>query len=349
MPKECGWKSVADRIRGLVAEDRLAETLEILRGLAPQELQDVGNLLARRLKHLRSQQISGTLTQTDIPAERSKIAASLLMLASDLEKRDDQGESAVLQPHIPSRPLASPLAAKELEKIITSSRNIRPIAWLKEGIKAARSVCRVKAPKGIGTGFVFYPGVVMTNNHVIPSADIAARSVAQFNFEESLDGQIGPVYAYPLAPDALFRTSSVDELDYTIVALQSLPENPPLDQWGHLDVDPDCHVYPGDSVCIIQHPFGGHKKIAVGTNHVTGVWDHRLHYLTDTQFGSSGSPVFNEEWCVIAIHHAGGEMQITPRGDTRYVNEGILMKSIREDMGEAWLSLHELLPDTIET
>jgi hypothetical protein len=28
----------------------------------------------------------------------------------------------------------------------------------------------------------------------------------------------------------------------------------------------------------------------------------------------------------VALHHAGGQMKTNPRGDTRFVNEGILIK-----------------------
>ena len=30
-----------------------------------------------------------------------------------------------------------------------------------------------------------------------------------------------------------------------------------------------------------------------------------LHYRTDTAPGSSGSPVFNDQWEVVALHHSG--------------------------------------------
>jgi V8-like Glu-specific endopeptidase len=41
--------------------------------------------------------------------------------------------------------------------------------------------------------------------------------------------------------------------------------------------------------------------------------------------GSSGSPVFNDAWKVIAIHHAGGELISNERGDRMFANEGILV------------------------
>lgn len=30
-----------------------------------------------------------------------------------------------------------------------------------------------------------------------------------------------------------------------------------------------------------------------------------MHYLTDSKKGSSGSPVFNDQWQVVALHHRG--------------------------------------------
>jgi V8-like Glu-specific endopeptidase len=60
---------------------------------------------------------------------------------------------------------------------------------------------------------------------------------------------------------------------------------------------------------IIQHPGGERKRVAYVRNQITE-FDHRIvHYLSDTQTGSSGSPVFNENGRLIALHHAGGRPQ----------------------------------------
>ena len=58
----------------------------------------------------------------------------------------------------------------------------------------------------------------------------------------------------------------------------------------------------------------------------------RVQYVTSTLPGSSGSPVFNDEWDVIALHHAGGWL---PEGETSLVyfrNEGIAMRAILKDL-----------------
>ncbi len=33
--------------------------------------------------------------------------------------------------------------------------------------------------------------------------------------------------------------------------------------------------------------------------------DNFVHYRTDTSPGSSGSPVFNDQWEIVALHHSG--------------------------------------------
>ncbi len=51
--------------------------------------------------------------------------------------------------------------------------------------------------------------------------------------------------------------------------------------------------------------------------------------------GSSGSPVFNDDWEVVALHHAGG-MLLEPETKRRYFrNEGILISAILDDLPEA--------------
>jgi V8-like Glu-specific endopeptidase len=52
--------------------------------------------------------------------------------------------------------------------------------------------------------------------------------------------------------------------------------------------------------------------------------------------GSSGAPVFNDSWEVIAIHHGGGDLQVNAKGKKRFINEGILMSAIRSNAGAFW-------------
>ena len=75
---------------------------------------------------------------------------------------------------------------------------------------------------------------------------------------------------------------------------------------------------------IVQHPEGGLKQIAVTNNHVIGLTGDRVQYSTHTLPGSSGSPVFDDRWRVVAIHRGGGTLVKDATGRRVYANEGIL-------------------------
>jgi len=61
-------------------------------------------------------------------------------------------------------------------------------------------------------------------------------------------------------------------------------------------------------------------------NSIVHVEETRLYYATDTEHGSSGSPVFDDRWSVIGLHRAG----MTDREDRRlkYANQGVPMTTI---------------------
>jgi len=53
-----------------------------------------------------------------------------------------------------------------------------------------------------------------------------------------------------------------------------------------------------------------------------------VHYLTDTQEGSSGAPVFDAQGKLIALHHAGGRPQEVAGRAPLKKNEGIRISRI---------------------
>ena len=90
----------------------------------------------------------------------------------------------------------------------------------------------------------------------------------------------------------------------------------------------------GCSAYIIQHPEGQRKRVGFVRNQVSSFDDRVVHYLTDTQKGSSGSPVFDAQGRLIALHHAGGRPQQVTGQVPLTKNEGIRITRVVEGLNQ---------------
>ena len=97
--------------------------------------------------------------------------------------------------------------------------------------------------------------------------------------------------------------------------------------WGALDLQP-ISIGGEERINIIQHPGGGPKQIAYFHNIVAYADQKRVQYLTDTMPGSSGSPVFDWQWRLVAVHHSGGWIPEPGSGKQVFRNEGIHVQCI---------------------
>lgn len=224
-------------------------------------------------------------------------------------------------------------------------------------IQAAQGVVKVhvcnpiSGQTGSGSGFLTPDNYLYTNYHVFvtPSferkhsfgqaatpeqlSQIIVNSTIEFGFEEkSSMRNNGNTYQLDVND---FCYSHFRDLDYVRVKVK----NNPVGQWQALSINADALLKKGDCVPIIQHPEGKIKQVALKSNHIKAFTDNnrKVFYATDTLKGSSGSPVFNLNWEVVALHHAGRKMEngaggYLIDGERQDSNKGILFKYILADV-----------------
>jgi V8-like Glu-specific endopeptidase len=211
------------------------------------------------------------------------------------------------------------------ERIITAN-TLRPIAFLASGLRVARSVAYIQVNGGKGqpwrgTGFLVTPDLMVTNEHILHDTAELSGTVVRFNYEDDGLGRAQPVREYSPRPDGLFHADP--ELDFAIVELDGSPG----DDWGWLPFE-GATVDVGERVNIVQHPGGRAKEIAIQSNFVEYVGGDVVQYITPTEQGSSGSPVFNDAWRVCAVHRRGGPVLEPTTGHYFVRNEGVLVAGV---------------------
>lgn len=202
-------------------------------------------------------------------------------------------------------------ARQAFERII-GGNELQDVNFLERGALVARTVLRIVIRSGggrilgYGSGMMVGDGVLLTNNHVLPNSDVARASYAEAFYEKDLEGDEARTRTFGMQPDKLFYT--YEPLDFSLVALS------PRDRSGDFElaslgwtplIGKLGKVLEGEWMTIVQHPKGERKQLAVRENQLLKCEPDVLWYSTDTLGGSSGSPVYNNDWLMVALHHSG--------------------------------------------
>ena len=235
----------------------------------------------------------------------------------------------------PNRLPLTPTQKAEAESLQGNTTDFVPIRFLDIARAASRSVARVAFPNRSpqGTGFMISPRLFLTNHHVISSVEEARAYVLEFDFEEDANLNKLAGTRFRLDPEAFFLFDATDDLDFAVVAVGNrLDGDRSLEDFGYLPLldTKDKHMK-AIYVNVIQHPEGRPKELVVRENRITGRTANTLVYGADTLRGSSGSPVFNDDFEAIALHHWGSPeralLDNEPNVPTEG-NEGIRISSI---------------------
>jgi hypothetical protein len=127
------------------------------------------------------------------------------------------------------------------------------------------------------------------------------------------------------------RSGTAGNLDVTVVRLEALP-----DRFAGLKAANELPlVAPRAKAYVVGHPRGSGLQISLHDSLLLDIDDDErlVHYRTPTDPGSSGSPVFNALWDVIALHHGGSASTPRLHGEGTYeANEGIALSAIRRTL-----------------
>ena len=225
------------------------------------------------------------------------------------------------------------------EKVLGTER-FDSLRWFRTALQRCHGVARIEDPLegGIGTGFLvqgphLHPGlpatVLITNAHVVSGDDPLAltpdRALVTFR---ALEGGTNPCQVV-----RLLWTSPPNQLDTTLLELDCIPPDatpcPIASRRPLLNTEPPPQTY------IIGHPSGGEQvMLSIRDNVLLDADERRLHYRTPTLAGSSGSPVFNRAWELIAVHHAGLTRmpRLNGQDGTYPANEGIWIDNIIHEL-----------------
>lgn len=253
-----------------------------------------------------------------------------------------------------------PITKLRLERFVVEANGLKDVVQWRETLATLEGqVCRVEIPKGhqseYGTGFLLGSAAVITNYHVMRLVDrglVRPQDVIlRFDYKRRSDGlTVNEGTVYHLASDWLIHESPISknddkgeepasgELDFALLRVEGAPGNDPAGGPEVLNKNPDAaprgwikvpavppELAPDSSLFILQHPKGDPLKLAIDTNAIIEVKyeGRRVRYRTNTDEGSSGSPCFDANWNLAALHHMGD-----PAYGPAQFNQGIPMHAI---------------------
>lgn len=221
----------------------------------------------------------------------------------------------------------------------------KTMRWYAKALRLGRSVCRIERTDDFakGTGFIvrgkdFHKKLgdelmVLTNHHVINKTgdvpgtiDKALRpGEAQARFM-----RLSATKRYAFDPEIVWTDPTVDA---TLVRFKKNPPEVALFPFAECCPKREKNQNPPiPAVYIIHHPGGGELSITFRNNELVATNGLLLHYRASTERGSSGSPVFDDDWNLVGLHHRGLDAMpsLFKKGENYEANEAFWIGAVRD-------------------
>jgi V8-like Glu-specific endopeptidase len=230
-----------------------------------------------------------------------------------------------------------PVEAEVLQGLLGETPTLLDVGTLQGAMLNVDSVCLIKInDESAGTGFLVGKDLVLTNHHVMSSEfrdteeqikKNARLTTLHFGHVSAVKGQPKNEQVFKLDSERLIEAKSV-ELDFALLRVEpAIKEAKDLKRVKFAGQP----ATERKKLHMLQHPQGQTMQLALSGNAVTRVSEDgkRLEYVTSAAKGSSGSPCFNEEWEVIALHRSEVTRRIGPFA-WGTIRQGVPFKSIYE-------------------
>ena len=253
------------------------------------------------------EEVWGLPRASDTEDKKNQEAILSLLRATILERESGNVEKSAKD----LRSELIELKSTDLERVFGADRFVS-LDWYRRGLTRCAGVARIgrENTRGVGTGFLLMGAALhptlgeelylLTNSHVVsrspqlPDTIKPADAIVTF---EGLPGTEGKSWTVK----KLIFNSPISELDATLLQLDR--SVPGVEPYPIAPALPDRNGR--QRLYVVGHPLGGGLSFSLQDNLLLD-WDQRrVHYRTPTEPGSSGSPVFDDQWRLVALHHAG--------------------------------------------
>lgn len=260
------------------------------------------------------------------------------------------------------------------EKILFDDESL-PFGFVSGALAAGNSVAKLTVTRYQGGNLVkpsysaepfrcYGTGWLIGSRHIITNAH-----VVQARLDNEPDASEEDLQLQACATTVLFDYNHMDDAGTAYKVKGLVAKNKKLD-YAILELETDTHRLPltldarefsplksvkhqsNIPLNIVQHPNGSPKKIALRANLAAVVKGDRIGYFTDTQGGSSGSPVCTDDWKVIALHCGWDDnLGIFEYGGkkTPTINIGtkieLIIQDLRQNHVELWNAINPIVFD----
>lgn len=334
-----------------VALDEPTEALEWMSGYARMPYCDAFELAStlRQLQEVWQLDMSSDSGRTLLPLLRAELlkreGGNIIIDAAELLKQR-ANEDKISSYYKSSREKQNSKDSKVVLEEVFGDDSFKTYKWYMLGADRCLAVARIgrDSSKGFGTGFLLQGSalheplgeelVLITNAHVVSNDPL----------EKALRPEEAIIIFEALNRDEEFKVSEIiwsspsNDLDATVLRFEK------NDHERLTELTKDVKIYPASKylpalepdnpqrIYVIGHPFGGTLQLSFQDNVLLDYQDPKIHYRTPTEGGSSGSPVFNQQWDLIGLHHAGSDTMpcLNGKHGTYEANEGIWIQAIRK-------------------